>query len=183
MRGSSELFRFPIAGLEWTYRIVSKSPYAHTRPLCRLPPTELPTKRRTARCPCHTFSPNHAAHLVSDPLSATRYPPWPRVEGLDRGATRHLPIARSRVLPLGREAIITIAHQYPLWAQATACMIQSKMLRSISLGSGRAVLYHYISCTVILLARSICSIFMCFVLGPQNSIRNRPEANVRGLRF
>ena len=82
---------------------------------------------------------HHAAHLVSDPLSATRYPPWPRVEGLDRGATRHLPIARSRVLPLGREAIITIAHQYPLWAQATACMIQSKMLRSISLGSGRAV--------------------------------------------
>ena len=140
MRGSSELFRFPIAGLEWTYRIVSKSPYAHTRPLCRLPPTELPTKRRAARCPRHTFSSNHAAHLVSDPLSATRYPPWPRVEGLDRGTTRHLPIARSRVLPLGREAIITIAHQYPLWAQATACMIQSKMLRSISLGSGRAVI-------------------------------------------
>ena len=99
---------------------VSKAPPAHTRPLCRLPPTELPTKRRAARCPRHTFSSNHAAHLVSDPLSATRYPPWPCVEGLDRGATRHLPVARSRVPPLGREAIITIAHQYPLWAQATA---------------------------------------------------------------
>ena len=120
MRGSSELFRFPIEELEWTYRVVSKAPPAHTRPLCRLPPTELPTKRRAARYPRHTFSSNHAAHLVSDPLSATRYPPWPCFECLDRGATRHLPVARSRVPPLGREAIITIAHQYPLWAQATA---------------------------------------------------------------
>ena len=76
----------------------------------------------------HTFFNHHVAHLVSDPLSAIRYPPWPRVEVLDRGATRHLPIARSRVPPLGREAIITIAHQYQLWALATngtvdACMI------------------------------------------------------------
>ena len=55
MSGSSELFRFPIEGVEWTYRVLSKAPPAHTRPLCRLPPTELPTTRRAARCPRHTF--------------------------------------------------------------------------------------------------------------------------------
>ena len=63
---------------------------------------------------------HHAAHLVSAVQIPTRYPRRPRVEGLDRGATRHLLIPRSRVPPLGREAIITIAHQYPLWALATA---------------------------------------------------------------
>ena len=78
------------------------------------------SKMPRSSIPSSTCALHHAAHLVSDPLSATRYPPWPRVEGLDRGATRHLPIARSRVPPLGREAIITIAHQYPLWALATA---------------------------------------------------------------
>eukprot|EP01052_Picozoa_sp_SAG31_P050458 SAG31_NODE_11521_length_1021_cov_1.579176_1_plen_80_part_10 len=52
------------------------------------PTTSATTAASAARCPRHTFVFHHAAHLVSAVRIPTRYPPRPRVEGLDRGATR-----------------------------------------------------------------------------------------------
>ena len=62
----------------------------------------------TPTCALH-----HVAHLVSAVRIPTRYPRRPRVEGLDRGATRHLAIPRSRAPPLGREAIMIFRNRWP----------------------------------------------------------------------
>ena len=84
MSGSPELYRFSIEGVEWTYRLLSKAPPAHTRPLCRLPLPNCPQHvaqldvHATHFSECFSVFSHHTAHLVSAVRIPTRYPPRSR---------------------------------------------------------------------------------------------------------
>ena len=67
--GSSELLRFPIEQLEWTYRVLSKAQPAHTRPLCRRLGHRHPRKCRAARYPLP-----HVPSTTRPTWFRTRYP-------------------------------------------------------------------------------------------------------------
>ena len=69
MSGSSELFRFPIEGVEWSYRVLSKAPPAHTRPLCRLPLQNCP--QNVAQLDVHA---THFLRTTRPTWFRTRYP-------------------------------------------------------------------------------------------------------------
>jgi len=65
----TELFRFPIEGVEWSYRVLSKAPPAHTRPLCRLPLQNCP--QNVAQLDVHA---THFLRTTRPTWFRTRYP-------------------------------------------------------------------------------------------------------------
>ena len=145
MSGSSELFRFPIEGLEWTYRLLSK----RRRPIpARYAASPYRTAHKTSRSSMST------PHIFSEPRGPPGFGPAIRYP-LSALAARRVPrlrryspptycaIARSPPWARGYHN-----HRSPVTALGTsngtvdACMIQSKRLRCISLGSGLAVCAH-----------------------------------------